>query len=229
MTGASVLVCEDSRHMRDYLVTGLGHFGLRAAGVAHGAALDEALAREEPDLVLLDIGLPGEDGFTIAERLRRQRPHVGIIMLTSRDGLEDRIRGLDGGADLYFAKPVDLRELASAIGSLQRRLPGRPARAWRVDRPASCLHTPGGAQVPLTDLELRFLLPLAARPGEVVDREELFLALEQRPDIYAMRRMETLVSRLRAKVLRVSQGEALPVRARHGKGYAFLSEAAGPV
>jgi DNA-binding response OmpR family regulator len=208
--------------MREYLVTGLQAFGLRVAGAAHGEALDAAMAESEPDLVILDIGLPGEDGFTIAARLRRERPRLGIIMLTARDGLEDRIKGLDGGADLYFAKPVDLRELAAAIGSLHRRLGG--GQAWRLDRRESRLLTPRGVPVALTDLELRFLSPLMARPGEVVDREELFAALEQRSDLYAMRRMETMVSRLRSKVLRLSPEEALPVRARHGRGYAFLGE-----
>lgn len=221
-SGVRVLVCEDSPHMRDYLVTGLEHFGIFAAGAANGGALDEALEAREPRIVILDVGLPGEDGFSIAQRLRRERPHLGIIMLTARDGLEDRIRGLDGGADLYFAKPVDLRELASAIGSLHRRLGGPAPRAWRLDRPGSRLHSPGGVPVDLTDLELRFLSPLLDRPGEVVEREDLFLALDQHPDIYAIRRMETMVSRLRSKVLRLCPGEPLPVKARHGRGYAFL-------
>ncbi len=225
--GPRVVACEDSRAMRDYLVSGLRHFGILAAGAAHGAALDALMADAEPDIVILDIGLPGEDGYAIAERLRCERPHIGIIMLTGRDRLEDRIKGLDGGADLYFAKPVDLRELAAAIGSLRRRLGGPRPRAWRLDRLESRLHTPGGVPVPLTDLELRFLGPLLDRPGTVVERDDLCLALEQRPDFYAMRRMETLVSRLRAKVLRLSPEEPLPVRARHGHGYAFLPPQSG--
>jgi DNA-binding response OmpR family regulator len=219
------VACEDSKPMRDYLVGGLGQFGIQAAGAADGGALDAALAGAEPDIVILDIGLPGEDGYAIAGRLRRERPRIGIIMLTGRDGLEDRIKCLDGGADLYFAKPVDLRELAAGIGSLHRRLGAARPRGWRLERLESMLYTPGGAQVPLTDLELRFLVPLLDRPGEGVDREELFLALEQKSDLYAMRRLETMVSRLRSKVLRFSPEEPLPVRARHGKGYAFLGDA----
>jgi DNA-binding response OmpR family regulator len=208
--------------MREYLVEGIRHFGVRVHGVTDGLALDAALEQGEGDIVILDIGLPGEDGYTIAERLRRRRPHTGIIMLTARDHLEDRIKGLDSGADLYFAKPVDLRELASAIGSLHRRLGATAPSPWRLEAAHSRLHTPGGAMVDLTDLELRFLSPLFARPGEVVEREELCQALDQRPDLYAMRRMETLLSRLRGKVLRADPGEPLPVKARHGRGYAFL-------
>jgi DNA-binding response OmpR family regulator len=208
--------------MREYLVEGIRHFGLRVQGVTDGLALEAALERGEGDIVILDVGLPGEDGYTIAERLRRKRPHTGIIMLTARDRLEDRIKGLDSGADLYFAKPVDLRELASAIGSLDRRLGVTAPSPWRLEPAHSALHTPGGVVVALTDLELRFLSPLLARPGDVVDREDLCQALDQRPDLYAMRRMETLLSRLRAKVLRAAPEDPLPVKARHGRGYAFL-------
>jgi DNA-binding response OmpR family regulator len=211
--------------MRNHLVSGLGQCGFRVSGAADGRALDAVLAEGEPDIIVLDLGLPDEDGLAIAARLRSRYPRIGIIMLTGRDQLEDRIKGLEGGADLYFAKPADLRELAAAIGSLHRRLGAAQPRGWRLDRLASALHTPGGVQVPLTDLELRFLVPLLERPGEVVDREVLFQALEQRSDIYAVRRMETMVSRLRTKVLRLSPEETLPVRARHGRGYAFLSEA----
>jgi DNA-binding response OmpR family regulator len=85
--------------------------------------------------------------------------------------------------------------------------------------------TPQEVVVPLTDNELRFLKPLLEQPGEVIDREVLSKALEQRLDIYAMRRMETMLSRLRSKVHRASPDEPLPIRARHGRGYAFLSEA----
>ncbi|BDU74220.1 response regulator transcription factor [Mesoterricola silvestris] len=218
--GLQVLVCEDSRHMRDYLVAGLEGLGIQVAGVENGRALDAALEARDPQIVLLDVGLPGEDGFSIARRLRRERPRLGIIMLTARHDLEDRIRGLDGGADLYYAKPVDLRELASAINSLRRRLGG--TGAWRLEPHASRLQSPAGAAVDLTDLELRFLTPLLERPGEVVEREHLFLALDQHPDIYASRRMETMVSRLRSKVRRLCPGEQLPVKARNGRGYAFL-------
>ncbi len=226
---AKIVACEDSRLMREYITLGLERHGIAVEGVPSGPALDESMARQVPDIVILDIGLPGEDGYSIAERLRRERPRVGIIMLTARDQLDDRVRGLDCGADLYFAKPVDLRELASAIGSLYRRLsvPGPApvsASRWRLDVTHASLVTPSGVVVELTDNELRFLSPLLERPGEVVEREVLLEALDQRFDMYAVRRMETMVSRLRAKVQKASPGEPVPVRARHGRGYAFLDE-----
>jgi two-component system OmpR family response regulator len=212
--------------MREYIVTGLAHFGIAVLGVPSGRELDQAMQEQEPEIVILDIGLPDEDGYSIAERLRTERPRVGIIMLTARDQVDDRVKGLDCGADLYFAKPVDMRELASAIGSLHRRLavPITQGDNWRLDALKSCLVTPAGTVIHLSDNELRFLVPLLENPGAVVDREDLLRALEQRSDIYAMRRLETMVSRLRSKVQKASPGEPLPVRARHGRGYAFLSE-----
>ncbi len=216
--------------MREFLISGLLRLGITVRGVSDGPALDAHLEAHATDIVLLDIGLPGEDGYSIASRLRRERPHLGIIMLTARDQTEDRVLGLDCGADLYLAKPVDLRELAAAIGSLYRRLnqgkPVTPPQGWRLDALRSALITPTGVAIALTDNELRFLTPLLEQPGQVIDRDLLSQALEQIPDLYANRRMETLLSRLRTKIRIASPGESLPVRARHGRGYAFLGGAA---
>jgi DNA-binding response OmpR family regulator len=222
-----VVACEDQALMRTYIVSGLARLGIRAVGVCDGIELDSHLGSHQADVVILDIGLPGEDGLSIATRLRDEHPHLGIIMLTARDQLDDRVQGMDCGADLYFAKPVDLKELASALRSLHRRLGlGQPllvARTWRLDSLRSLLITPDRIEVALTDNELRFLTPLLDQPGTVVDREVLSMALGHIFDQYALRRMETLLSRLRAKILQKSPKEPLPVRARHGMGYAFLS------
>lgn len=227
--GLRVVACEDHPLMRKHILSGLAHFGIEAVGVGDGLELEAHLKSQPVDIVILDIGLPGEDGYSIATRLRQERPHLGIVMLTARDETSDRVLGLDCGADLYFAKPADLRELASALGSLHRRLslhrPVEPPTGWRLDPLRARLITPSGGEIPLTDNEQRFLTPLLRQPGMVVDRDILFQALDQIPDVYAMRRMETMLSRLRTKVLKMSPKEPLPVRARHGRGYAFLSSA----
>ncbi|WP_084053751.1 response regulator transcription factor [Holophaga foetida] len=219
-----IIVCEDSLATRICLVDGLEALGLATRGVSDGQSLDRLLTEGWGEILILDINLPGEDGFSIAERVRRHYPDLGIVMLTARDPLEDRIRGLEEGADLYFVKPVDLRELAAALRSLHRRLvPGRDA-TWRLHADYSRLDTPSGLGIPLTDGELRVLVPLVERAGEVVSRDEILAALGQAPDYYATRRLETLLSRLRKKVLATSSDEPLPVRARHGEGYIFAAD-----
>jgi len=219
------IVCEDSLSMRICLVEGLEALGFETRGVVDGQGLDQLLAGAWGDILILDVNLPGEDGFSIAERIRRSFPSLGIVMLTARDPLEDRIRGLNEGADLYLVKPVDLRELAAALRSLHRRLVGPRESRWRLLSGSSLLSTPSGVEVPLTDGELRVMLPLVGRAGEVVSREDILESLGQLSDYYAMRRLETLMSRLRKKVLSASPDEPLPVRARHGNGYLFASEA----
>ena len=221
-----VWICEESMLMREYLLTGLATLSIRGVGMANGRALDLALSRQVPDILLLGVALPHEDGYSIAARLRKDHPFLGIILLTVHDQLEDRLRAFESGADRFLAKPVDIRELAGAVQSLFRRLAAlgcsREARGWRFDARRSILVAPSGAAIALTDTEWRFLAALLERPGQVVAREQILLALGQKSDVYAMRRLETMVSRLRGKVRQGSPDDSLPVRARHGQGYAFL-------
>lgn len=222
-----VAVCEDNDALRDILVSVLPKFGLRVFGVGSSEALDCLLAEREVDLVVLDVGLPGEDGFSAAARLRIERPHLGIVMLTARAVLEDRIRGLNQGADLYFVKPVDMAELAAALTSLHRRvlqLKQRPRRSWRFRPLARTLETPRGHVVELTDNENRILERLLQEPGAVVDRELLIESLDWALDAKTYQRLATTVSRLRAKVAQRAPEEPLPLRTQHGSGYAFRAE-----
>ena len=101
---ARVLVVEDSSAIREMVVDALASAGYAADGRVDGEGLEEALDGYRPDLVIVDIMLPGRDGFALADVVR-QWGDVGLIMLTARDGLTDRLRGLDGGADDYVVKP----------------------------------------------------------------------------------------------------------------------------
>ncbi len=224
-----LVVCEDDRELRTILLTGLPHFGIDARGVADGTALDAVLLDHRPTVVVLDIGLPGEDGLAIARRLRAVGgPPMGIIMLTARGSLEDRLEGLKDGADVYFVKPVDLRELAFAVRNLHRRVSPpsteRPTEGvYTLDTLHSLLNLPSGEQVALTASELRILQALALKPGEVVERIDLLKSLHLPMDLPGMQRLETQISRLRSKVRLKSTSDPLPLHARHGVGYAFLA------
>jgi len=224
-----LVVCEDDRELLGILLAGLPHFGIAARGVQDGEALDQALLEHRPTVVILDIGLPGEDGLSIARRLRAVGGSpMGIILLTARGGLEDRIEGLRDGADVYFVKPVDLRELAFAVRNLHRRVSPPPqgaaaAGVYTLDALHSQLGLPSGEQVPLTATELCILQALALKPGEVVDRVDLLRSLRLPMDLPGMQRLETQISRLRSKVRQKSGAQPLPLHARHGIGYAFLA------
>jgi len=220
-------VCEDDRELREILQVGLSHFGIQVLGAADGRALDHLLAAQAAAVVVLDIGLPGEDGFSIARRLRAEPKPIGLIMLTARGALEDRLAALKEGVDAYFVKPVDLRELALAVRNLHRRLTepaqAAPAGAYSLDALHSVLRVPSGGQVSLSATELRLLQVLALNPGEVVERSALLRNLQQPVDPPAMQRLEAHISRLRGKVRQLDGAEPLPLQACHGIGYSFLA------
>ena len=222
-----IAVCEDDGYLMDILASGLPHFGFRVFGVPSAERLDALLANRDIDLLILDLGLPGEDGYSVASRLHHERPGLGIVMLTARGMLEERIRGLSLGADLYFVKPVDLGELAVALGNLHRRITqGRRTapRPWRLHKRKAELETPMGLTVGLTLHEVILLDQLMARPGFTFERQRLCDALDWPPDDRVDHRLETLISRLRKKVGAASPEDPLPIKARHGLGYAFLTE-----
>jgi DNA-binding response OmpR family regulator len=223
-----VWVCEESMLMREFLLAGLADRGIQGTGLPNGRSLDLALSRRVPDILLLGVNLPDENGYSVTARLRERYPFLGIILLTVRDQLEDRLRALESGADLFLVKPVEIRELGCAVQSLFRRLSilggHRETRGWRFDSRRSLLTTPSGSGILLTGAEWQFLTILLEQPGKVVTRDQILLSLGQKPDIYAVRRLETMISRLRSKVRQQSPQDPLPVRARHGQGYVFLGQ-----
>jgi DNA-binding response OmpR family regulator len=219
----NIIVVEDDPELRDILVSGLRFFGHQVRGAGGGKSLDVELAVSTPDVVILDLGLPDEDGIDISTRLRRDYD-CGIVMITARGKLDERVTGLESGADLYFVKPVDIRELDAALRSLSRRISASSRAYWRFDPRTSTLTTPLGIDIPLTAHECILIRELLAEPGENVPRSEIFKALRQPDDLYADKRLETMISRLRSKVRMADAGSELPVRARHNLGYAFLAE-----
>jgi len=231
LAAPSVLACEDDPAFRALLTFGFRKLGLPLFLVEDGKGLDRALEAVQPDILLRDLGLPGEDGLSIARRIGRRHPRLGIVMITARGQLEDRRQGFREGADLYFVKPVDMFELEAAIRNLHRRLLPQPAihGSWSLLASRSMLVTPNGAEVPLTHNEHLFLNRLLQEPGAAVERDALMTALGYAPDPTGAHRLETLVSRLRRKVREHAPVEPLPIRARHGSGYAFLENPSSSV
>ncbi len=234
---------EDEADLRDDLVEYLDRCGFEVRGASRGAELDRLLESGPADVIVLDINLPDEDGFSVARRIRTSS-HAAIIMLTARSSLIDRVIGLELGADVYLVKPVDFREVEAQVKALMRRMqkgtapltaPEPPPaaasaaaadarKAWVFDDIEWRIQPPTGAAVPLTATEYKFLSLLVTAPGEPVTRQDISVALTGRDwDPYS-RSIDSLVRRLRIKVEERS-GCALPVQAVHGVGYAFV----GPV
>ncbi|MCL6711025.1 response regulator transcription factor [Pseudomonas sp. R2.Fl] len=229
LTSARIAVTEDDDELRELLVSELAERGFQAVGFASAEALYRHLAVQSCDIVLLDIGLPGEDGYAVARHLH-QIASVGIVMLTARGKSDDMARGLSTGADLYLVKPVDMDVLAAGIASLRRRLSGseritaaEPAPRWALVAGGWKLRTPDGVELSLGEAERVFLRMLFEQPGEPVDRERLIAGMTESPADFDPHRLEVLLHRLRQRV-RAASGHALPLRAVRGIGYLWLHE-----
>ncbi|AZR96183.1 hypothetical protein BBB39_13380 [Bordetella trematum] len=230
---------EDDEDFRDELALGLEGFGFKVVFVrGDSASFYEALQAQACDIVILDANVPGDDGFSVATRLRAHG-NLGIIMLTGRGALEDRVRGLEGGADAYLTKPVDLLELSSVIRSLARRMrlarpaagslmptpvaaSPRPSAQWALQDGGWVLSAPDGATLHLNAQERAFLMTLMEKTGEAVTRQVLAEIIQpENPDNFEPRRVDVMVSRLRAKAQ--SAGLKLPVLSVRGQGYVFVA------
>jgi two-component system, OmpR family, response regulator len=234
---ANIAVVEDETSLRADLVEYLSACGHDVIGCEDGSALDRAQSARPADIIILDVNLPGEDGFSIAKRLR-DHSEVGIIMLTARGVNVDRVVGLEIGADVYLVKPIELRELEAQVRTLARRLKAQPvasapvtqpvvpaAGSWIYDQVAWALIAPGGATLKLTANERVFLNLLVERPGEPVSRADIFRALGKREWDMGDRSVDSMVRRLRSKG-EETLGRDLPIEAVHGTGYAFAAPVA---
>lgn len=223
--GQRVLVVEDDKELRDgILLPGLRGFGFDAVGVGSAIELYKWLVSNSCTLVVLDIGLPDDDGFAIAKHLR-ETTDAGIIMLTGRDAKSDHIRGLAEGADAYFSKPLDVELLASALHSLARRMSANthttatPAVAakWRLESDGWRLVSPNGSVIALSLTE-RVILKCLEAADHPVPKDMLIAELEQVLDDFDPSRLEMLIHRLRRKV-ESKAGQELPLSAVRKMGY----------
>jgi DNA-binding response OmpR family regulator len=226
-----ILVVDDDPDLRELLIGYLAREGFTVSGAEDGRAMDGALAQSTPDLVLLDLMLPGEDGLSIARRLR-QTTALPIIMLSARGDDIDRIVGLEVGADDYVAKPFNPRELLARIRAvLRRRSPAQPAAEpdaddevfvfgpFRLDLRTRELQK-DGEPVPLTGGELDLLATLTAHPNRVLDRDRLLDLLKGYDRAPFDRSIDVQIARLRAKIEPDTKHPRY-IRTVWGKGYMF--------
>ena len=172
-----VLVVEDDPLLGDGIQAGLAQAGFAADWVRDGVAAELALGAAAHDAVVLDLGLPRLAGLELLRRMRQAGNKTPVVVVTARDAVEDRIKGLDGGADDYVIKPFDLQELAARLRALIRRAAGEPSPVLRVGDveldPAARRATFRGEPVELQAREFALLHALMLAAGRVLTREQL--------------------------------------------------------
>jgi DNA-binding response OmpR family regulator len=218
-----IAVLEDNRALCEELLLLLEEEGYQTAGFSHAGAFIESHRSQPFTVVLLDLGLPDRDGITVADELSRKRDDIGIIMLSARDSVHDRVKGLLVGADAYLVKPFEFEELTAHVNALIRRksLYASPSGEWVLNVHAQLLSFSENTVEPLSlsAQELSILKVLAMHYPESVLRIEMVEALGEDYRVYDERRLEKNISRLR-KRLSEYWGMA-PIKAVRNKGYVF--------
>lgn len=225
-----VVVVEDEPAQRQLLLDYLTRQGFRVSGLESGVGLRRLVEREMPALVLLDVGLPGEDGFALARWLREKSGRVCIIMVTAASDTIDRVVGLETGADDYIPKPFDPRELLARIKSVLRRANGAvaPVAGPRVrmgrrilDLEKRSLIESDGREETLTASEFDLLKVFAENPNRPLARDWLLETVGHREMEAFDRAMDLRITRIRRKV---EKDPAHPeaIRTVRGVGYMFV-------
>lgn len=219
----NICLVEDNDALRDTLCQVLSKRGFHIVGVADAHALDDARSRVGFEVFLLDIQLPGEDGLSIAHRLKRVDPSCYVVMMTARGQIADRVLGYETGADIYLPKPVELDELTAVLKSLQMRLDQRRKAAGVTD---FCLFTdrfaisypPADRELALTATEWRLLKALIEAPGHKLAYWQLLELMGKQVDEMTKRTLEVHIAHLRGKIRELG-GPKNPIQSIRGEGY----------
>lgn len=219
MTSSRLLIAEDDADLRQVLTELLGQAGYDVDGCSDGTAALSALLTSQYDLGIVDIGLPGLSGLELVRSLRSRGGTVPILIVTARDALNDRVTGLDSGADDYLIKPFDLPELQARVRALLRRPNARTAQELRIGPLQMRLGEPrvilGEDTVDLPASEFALLEALATRVGHVVSREQIATRLTRGGEPPSDTAIEICVHRLRRRL----EPHGLKVRTLRGFGY----------
>ena len=229
-----VLIVEDDPVIRGMVAEYLSSQDYEVYQAESGSDMREVIERNLPDVVLLDVRLPGEDGLSLARYLR-ERYDVGIIMVTASSGVVDRVVGLEIGADDYVTKPFDPRELLARVKSVMRRLhshgPAQPTARVAAERvpvgrcfldvAAHRLLDVQGQEVPITSMEYDLLKVFTDHPNKVLTRDQILNLTHNRDWEPFDRSIDIRIARLRRKV-EASPGEPQTIRTVRGAGYMFV-------
>jgi len=236
-TSEHVLVVDDDPAVRGLIVEYLSTHGYEVTQAESGESMRAAISQALPDIVLLDVNMPGEDGLTLARQLR-SRYDVGIIMVTGADDVVDRVVGLEVGADDYVTKPFDPRELRARVRSVLRRLQSHPpegstsppsaAQRRRVsvghcalDLDTHQLFDVHGNEIPITSMEFDLLQVFTEHPQQVLSRDRLLTLTRNREWEPFDRSIDIRIARLRKKIEDDAERPQV-IRTIRGAGYMFV-------
>ena len=233
-----VVVVDDERDIRETVAEYLDMNGYKVSKADGGPALRKLAEQDRIDLAILDVTMPGEDGLSLARWLR-EHSGPGVIMLTARDSVVDRVVGIEMGADDYVTKPFDLRELLARVKAVLRRV-GRASAsatvaaghrtvrfgACRLDLDAHKLFGPDDGEIPLTAMEFDLLRAFAERPNRVLTRDQLLDRAHNRDFEPFDRSIDIRIARIRRKI-ETDPAKPAVIKTVRGAGYLFSSTADG--
>lgn len=229
---ANILVVDDDTVICNILNRYLGAAGYRVKTASNGEEMYQRIKVQNPDLVILDLKMPGKHGLELARELRRNSD-VGIIILTGSEESVDKIVGLELGADDYIPKPFDERELLARVRSVLRRVmqtatPDSSEKSvarfsdWTLDLAAHELRSPAGKEVRLTSYEFQILETLVRKANRVLSRESIMENLTGRDWIPSDRSVDVLIGKLRKKIEDDPHKPGL-IKTIRGAGYKFTA------
>ena len=215
-----VLLVEDNDELREATLAFLCGAGHDARGVPAAEYIQDVAGAFVPDVYVIDLGLPREDGLSLTRRLRVSHPGAGIIIVTARSQIGDKVEGYESGADLYLPKPVQPRELLAGLNALGKRVKGTGAGRDKMQLAADKLQLRGPrGVVELTASDVQLLAAIARAPGQTLERWQIAEAIgksEENSPSSAM--IEMRIARLRKKL--VAAGSPPPgIKALRGAGY----------
>lgn len=231
MSDVNIIVVDDEPGLRGMIEDYLSMQGFAVAAAENGSALDRLLLTHNPDMILMDVNMPGEDGIAIVKRLRNAGERMGIIMLTANSDENSKVTGLTNGADDYLIKPFEVRELLARVRSLQRRLPPKQEKSGKkrsmlefgslaLDMDGRRVFGPEGAEIEVSSMDFDLLETFARHPRQILSRDRLCELAFGRPLAPADRSLDIRIARLRKKI-ETDPTRAPVLKTVRGEGYVF--------